>query len=117
MVMPLTLPAGDYYFGGTLTSPNSATYDSRLSSAMSLSIGGTTYVVNSLEDNLLTDGLVTLREAIGAANANAAVGDAPAGSAAGADMITFAPALAGGTIVLNGTPPRNQRRSDPGRAW
>ncbi|MEM6472687.1 MAG: choice-of-anchor Q domain-containing protein, partial [Planctomycetota bacterium] len=53
-----------------------------------------TLVVQSASDNFdplnpTTDGLVTLREAIMAANADAPVGDAPAGS--GADTITFAP--------------------------
>ena len=39
---------------------------------------GTTYVVNSLADNLPNDGsTITLREAIQAANTNKAVGDAP----------------------------------------
>ncbi|MEM6470045.1 MAG: choice-of-anchor Q domain-containing protein, partial [Planctomycetota bacterium] len=55
-----------------------------------------TLVVNSTLDNFdptspATDGMVTLREAIMAANADAQVGDAPAGS--GADTITFDPAV------------------------
>ena len=50
------------------------------------------FTVDLLLDNFdpnapTTDGLITLREAILAANSNAAVGDAPAGS--GADTIDF----------------------------
>jgi hypothetical protein len=43
--------------------------------------------VTSFADNTTFDGLITLREAIGAANANIAVGDAPAGN--GTDTIRF----------------------------
>jgi len=65
---------------------------------------GTTYVVNSLADNLPNDGsTITLREAIQAANTNKAVGDAPAGSATATDVIQFDPSLTGGTITLSGT--------------
>jgi len=99
---PLTLLPGDYYVGGTLTAPDGSPYDSRLS-AMSLTVGGTTYTVTSPEDNVLEDGLITLREAVLAADTNAAVADAPAGSATSADLIDFDPALAGETIVLAGT--------------
>ena len=98
----LLLPLGDYYVGGTLTAPDGAQYDSRLS-AMSLSVGGTIYTVTSLEDNVLDDGLITLREAVLAADTNAAVADAPAGSPTNTDLINFDPALAGGTIVLAGS--------------
>lgn len=61
----------------------------------------TTYVVNSLgDDNIgLSDGAISLREAIIASNSNAIFGDAPAGSLTG-DVIRFAPALAGATITL-----------------
>ncbi len=53
----------------------------------------TTIIVNSFLDdfdpaNPTTDGVITLREAVEAANMDAAVGDAPAGS--GADTILFA---------------------------
>ncbi|MEM8494509.1 MAG: choice-of-anchor Q domain-containing protein, partial [Planctomycetota bacterium] len=58
----------------------------------------TTFVVDSLEDNTNADGMVTLREAIQAAEMDLAVGDAVAGS--GADTITFAPGLQG-TINLS----------------
>ena len=51
------------------------------------------YSVNSLADLVADDGLVTLREALQAANTNAIVYDAPAGSSAEADVITFAPEL------------------------
>ncbi|MCC7204568.1 MAG: right-handed parallel beta-helix repeat-containing protein, partial [Phycisphaeraceae bacterium] len=54
-------------------------------------LSGTTYVVDSLLDTVESDGQLTLREAILAANADAPVADAPAGAAA--DIITFAPSL------------------------
>ena len=60
----------------------------------------TTYEVDSLADNHLLDDLVTLREAVEAANSDTAVGDAEAGD--GADVIQFHPSLAGLTIVLDG---------------
>ena len=59
----------------------------------------TTFVVTSLDDGIANDGLVTLREAIVAANTNAASGDAAAGDSNG-DIIRFAPSLADGTINL-----------------
>src|SRR5262245_17501663 len=56
--------------------------------------------VTSLDDNTTTDGQVTLREAIQAANTDVSVDGSTAGS--GADTITFAPALfAGGPQVVN----------------
>ncbi len=58
----------------------------------------TLYVVDSPGDDTVADGLLTLREAIGAANCNCQVGDAVPGS--GADQIRFHPSLAGGTIRL-----------------
>jgi len=51
----------------------------------------TTYVVDSLADIAFDDGLLTLREALTAANTDKAVNDAPAGD--GADIIQFADAL------------------------
>ena len=59
----------------------------------------TTFVVTSLADGVANDGLVTLREAIVAANTNTASGDATAGEATG-DVIQFDPSLADGTISL-----------------
>jgi CSLREA domain-containing protein len=55
-------------------------------------------VVTSLADNTTQDGLVTLREAIAAANGNIPVDGSIAGS--GADVISFAPDL-NGMILLN----------------
>jgi hypothetical protein len=52
-----------------------------------------TYVVNSLGDEIANNGFITLREALQAANLNNSVGDAPAGSAQGTDLIVFAPEL------------------------
>ena len=48
----------------------------------------TVITVTSLADNTTVDGLVTLREAIEAANTDTTTGDAPAGS--GTDTIVFA---------------------------
>ena len=59
-----------------------------------------TITVTSLGDTIATDGVVTLREAIEAANTDAASGDAPAGS--GTDSIVFASGLSG-SIVLTDT--------------
>ncbi len=53
----------------------------------------TVLTVDSIEDNTTLDGWITIREAIGAANSDGPVGDAPAGS--GADTIQFDPSLAG----------------------
>ena len=60
--------------------------------------------VDSFLDNFdpgapTTDGLITLREAILAANTDAVVGDAPAGS--GTDAILFDGSLSGQTITLD----------------
>ncbi len=57
--------------------------------------------VNSSADGLVVDGMVTLREAIQAANTDASVDGSVAGS--GADTITFDSALSGQTITLGGT--------------
>ena len=62
----------------------------------------TPYVVDSLADNMDLDGVVTLREAIEAANTGAIVGDAHAGSDIETDVITFDSSLHGGTIMLGG---------------
>ena len=64
----------------------------------------TTYIVNSLSDTVAEDGVMTLREALQAANTDLAVHEAAPGS--GADVIEFASDLfAGGprTITLSGT--------------
>jgi hypothetical protein len=63
----------------------------------------TVYVVNTNLDVVAADGKLSLREAIQAANTNAVVNEAPAGSAVTTDHIFFAPSLAGKTITLNGT--------------
>lgn len=56
----------------------------------------TTYLVDTTLDNVKNDGLITLREAVLAANTGQPVGDAPAGD--GDDQISFAAALAGQSI-------------------
>jgi CSLREA domain-containing protein len=52
-----------------------------------------TLVINSLADNTNVDGLVTLREAIEAANANMTVGDAVHDGSGGIDTINFDPSV------------------------
>jgi predicted outer membrane repeat protein len=64
------------------------------------------YIVNSLGLDIAEDGLLTLPEAIAAANTNSQVGDAMAGSSVGADRISFDPALfdsGPAEIVLDGS--------------
>jgi hypothetical protein len=70
----------------------------------------TAFLVDSLSDVVAADGAITLREALEAANTNAAVFDAPAGSSVEIDQISFAPELftdgadpVPGTITLGGT--------------
>lgn len=68
----------------------------------------TTFLVDTIADDPLatatdTDGYVSLREAVQAANTNAAFGDAAAGASGGiVDTIRFDPSLVGQTIVLGG---------------
>ncbi|MCA8987894.1 MAG: hypothetical protein KDA78_09655 [Planctomycetaceae bacterium] len=71
----------------------------------------TTYTVNTLLDEPsngsgVTDGLVSLREAIQAANTNAIFGDAAAGSSSGQDVIQFDASLSGSTLTLNSLLPQ-----------
>ena len=64
------------------------------------------YIVNSLGLDIAEDGLLTLPEAIAAANTNSQVGDAMAGSSVVADRISFDPALfdsGPAEIVLDGS--------------
>ena len=58
---------------------------------------------STLHSTILTagDDLISLREAITAANTNLPFGDAPAGDGGGiVDEITFAPSLIGQSIML-----------------
>ncbi|XAM01113.1 PEP-CTERM sorting domain-containing protein [Phycisphaeraceae bacterium D3-23] len=69
-----------------------------------LPASGTDFLVTSLADTFANDGLVTFREALQAANSDAAFLDAPAG--AGHDTISFDPSLFGGgpaTLNMAGT--------------
>jgi hypothetical protein len=64
----------------------------------------TAYVVDTLDDAVAADGRVSLREAVLAANGNAAVNDAAAGQGGGVtDTVTFAASVAGGTVTLAGS--------------
>ncbi|MBN2023349.1 MAG: right-handed parallel beta-helix repeat-containing protein, partial [Pirellulales bacterium] len=66
----------------------------------------TIYAVDSLSDVVASDSVITLREALEAANTNAAVHDAPAGSSTETDVIQFSSSLFSGgaaTITLGGT--------------
>jgi hypothetical protein len=59
------------------------------------------YIVDTIDDAVAADGQLSLREALEAANTNAAVNEAVAGSATGADLITFDVSLAGEEIDLS----------------
>ena len=62
----------------------------------------TAYIVNTLDDTNAADGLISLREAITAANTNLPFVDAPAGQSGPGqiDTIQFAPSLNGQVITL-----------------
>ncbi|MFK7738182.1 MAG: beta strand repeat-containing protein, partial [Pirellulaceae bacterium] len=64
----------------------------------------TSYIVDTLGDTIASDGEISLREAVEAANSNSAVGDAPAGQAGPgvSDSISFAPSLNGQVLTLSG---------------
>ncbi len=64
-----------------------------------LSSVATDYIVNSDQDYVMYDGMLTLREALEAANSNSPVGDAPAGDYY-TDVIRFDASLDGGWINL-----------------
>lgn len=58
--------------------------------------------VTSADDNMTVNGMVTLREAIAAANTDTSIDGSVAGK--GADVILFAPSVLGKTITLGGSP-------------
>ncbi len=64
----------------------------------------TTYLVDTVADTIADDGFVSLREAVQAANTNAASGDAAAGEpgSIATDTIRFSPSLGNATILLTG---------------
>ncbi|MEM0962451.1 MAG: hypothetical protein AAGK21_07965, partial [Bacteroidota bacterium] len=64
---------------------------------------GVTLTVTSTADDIALDGQVTLREALTAANTNAAVGDATAGSAGSLDVIEFAIPGSGPHVIRLGS--------------
>lgn len=66
------------------------------------SVLATSYEVNTPLDVVMADNLTSLREAIQAANTNTAVGDAPAGSADEADIITFTAGAASTLAITDG---------------
>ena len=74
-----------------------------LSLALCSFVRAANIVVTGTGDTVAVDGVVTLREAIASANANANINsDVVATGAYGNDTITFAPGLAGQTITLSG---------------
>ncbi|MEZ5941406.1 MAG: CSLREA domain-containing protein [Planctomycetaceae bacterium] len=68
----------------------------------------TAYVVDTLDDDPAggtgdTDGFISLREAVQAANTNAVFGDAPAGNSGAVDTISLSATLNGNSIFLGGS--------------
>ena len=61
-----------------------------------------TYIVESLENTIASDGILTFREAFMAANSNQPVGDVAAGSFSATDTIQFAEGLSGTILLENG---------------
>ena len=96
-------PEGQYQVGGILIDPrnDSIIMDARLDSPVTIQLENY-YLVNSAGNAVARDGLLTLAEAIRAANENIPIGDAPAGSSVNVDIIRFAPDLDGQTIKLAG---------------
>ncbi len=61
----------------------------------------TAFVVNTLNDTVAFDGVVSLREALISANNNFSINPDVAAGQADFDSITFAASIAGGTIQLD----------------
>ncbi len=100
---PILLGDGTYYIGGVMIDPfDNQEYRSRLAQPVTMTSSGTTYIVDSLDDVVASDGHITLREALMAANNHTGQGDAPPGSGVNMNIIRFAPSLDGGTITLSG---------------
>ena len=103
----VSLPVGSYTLGAIVTdSHNGLTASYRLASPTVVQ-NAWCYTVNSTADVVAADGVVTLREAIMAANSHAVVGDAPAWQGTPGtdvvDLIRFDPSLNGKTITLAGS--------------
>ena len=77
-----------YTFSVVVSDPEGA-WDVEPVSITVLAPTGQGVVVTSVADNRDIDGVITLREALEAANSNSPVGDAPAGSAETPDLIIF----------------------------
>ena len=77
-----------YTFSVVVSDPEGA-WDTEPVSITVLAPTGQGIVVTSVADNTEIDGVITLREALAAANSNSPVGDAPAGSAETPDLIIF----------------------------
>ncbi len=109
----LTILATNYGFDGTAAPAGSSEpVTASIQAEPGMLLSATEYVVTSLADVVASDGVVTLREALEAANTNSAVtADVIAGSDTETDRITFdqaalqAEAGAGNplTIILGGT--------------
>src|SRR6476620_7306018 len=67
--------------------------------ALPSSAGAATINVTTTGDTVANDGFCSLREAVNAANSNAAANDCPAGSGSGGDIIS----LPAGTYTLTGS--------------
>lgn len=71
--------------------------------SLTVRLAAATITVNGTGDTIAADGACTLREALAAANTNAAVGDCPAGTP-GLDRIHFSIGAGGPQMILLSTP-------------
>jgi hypothetical protein len=96
---------GNYTIGAVVTDTDTGGYWEDRTATFTLTHEGspTLYVVESTADTIAIDGVLTLREAVEAANTNTAVGDAPAGDPVEMDIIQFDASLASRTITLGST--------------
>ena len=112
---------GAYTFGTVVYASDGALLaEERDEETVAIVDSASTYIVNSLADTIVEDGLITLREAIQAVNTRAAAGDAPApaiGEDGSMPVIRFDESTWGGCVALSGTQleiTRAGRHSGPG---